>query len=424
MAPRLLAIALAALLAFPAWAPAAAGPLCMEQVPTITGTPGDDELEGTPEADVIAGLTGNDTIVGLGGNDFLCGDAGEDVIRAGGGIDLVDTGIGADRAYAGGGPINLLIDAWPVGGIITPLPLDTSDDVLVGGPGLDWFMPDGGNDSIEGRGGSDVYDALMIFSPMHINLALGISTSPRGGLDMISGVENVLGGFYADVIVGDDDANALIGVFGTDRVLAQGGGDLVGASISGSQLDGGSDQARDTVIQILAEPGRIDLETGTVTSLEHEGDPADTLTGFDSAVGTSYDDELIGDAFFNTLIGAEGNDLLEGRGDDDRLFGDGGLGFRTHPDWAGGDRLEGEGGEDRLDGGPHTDACDGEVETACERRQVKVDRPEECPGGCARTPSGLHQAALRALLDQHGISIPQGWWSLVLTLEKRVASGA
>lgn len=98
---------------------------CLDQVPTIVGTPGDDsgvdKIVGTPGNDVILGLGGNDEIDGGGGTrDFICGGAGEDTIvtldgddvvggqdgdddiTTGAGDDYVDGGSGTDACDAGG----------------------------------------------------------------------------------------------------------------------------------------------------------------------------------------------------------------------------------------------------------------------------------------------------------------------------------
>src|SRR5918999_1052436 len=59
---------------------------CLERIPTVLGTPGDDVLTGTVGDDVIVGLDGNDRIVGGPGlfeSDVISGDAGDDVVVVG-----------------------------------------------------------------------------------------------------------------------------------------------------------------------------------------------------------------------------------------------------------------------------------------------------------------------------------------------------
>ena len=67
----------------------AAPAMCLGQMATIVGTPGNDTIHGTPGDDVIAGLGGDDTIYGEGGNDIICGDDGNDVLFGGPGDDVL-----------------------------------------------------------------------------------------------------------------------------------------------------------------------------------------------------------------------------------------------------------------------------------------------------------------------------------------------
>jgi hypothetical protein len=67
-------------------------PSCRGLEPTITGTPGGDELNGTAAPDVISAMGGNDTISGNGGKDVICGGDGDDEIEGGNGADSLDGG--------------------------------------------------------------------------------------------------------------------------------------------------------------------------------------------------------------------------------------------------------------------------------------------------------------------------------------------
>ena len=102
-------------------------------VATITGTSGDDEITGTPGDDVIVSGDGNDTIQGREGNDRVCGGAGDDMIRGGSGLAESD-----DEDGFGPNP-----------------PIDSGDDLLDGGPGIDRVHGTGGNDRVFGGGDHD-----------------------------------------------------------------------------------------------------------------------------------------------------------------------------------------------------------------------------------------------------------------------------
>lgn len=70
---------------------------------TITGTPGDDQLQGTNGNDVICGLAGNDTISAGGGNDTIFGGDGNDSINGGAGNDVIFGEAGRDALIGGAG---------------------------------------------------------------------------------------------------------------------------------------------------------------------------------------------------------------------------------------------------------------------------------------------------------------------------------
>src|SRR5262245_40208025 len=77
-----LALAVALAIVVPAGSSASSSqlPKCLDETPTIVGTPGDDFLVGTRDDDVIVGLEGNDVIEGIGGIDLICGNEGNDQI--------------------------------------------------------------------------------------------------------------------------------------------------------------------------------------------------------------------------------------------------------------------------------------------------------------------------------------------------------
>ena len=87
---------------------------CHGLVPTVRGTPGDDELAGTDGVDVVMGLGGDDVLRGGNGDDVLCGGAGADAVAGDDGDDVLLGGLGDDALDGGHG-----------------------DDALVGGPGQD-----------------------------------------------------------------------------------------------------------------------------------------------------------------------------------------------------------------------------------------------------------------------------------------------
>jgi uncharacterized repeat protein (TIGR01451 family) len=76
---------------------------CFGSVPTIIGTPGNDDILGTSGDDVIVGLGGNDVIDGGEGNDKICGGDGDDHLYGGRGNDSLAGGDGSDVVDGGSG---------------------------------------------------------------------------------------------------------------------------------------------------------------------------------------------------------------------------------------------------------------------------------------------------------------------------------
>ncbi|HET7482445.1 MAG TPA: hypothetical protein VFK89_06230, partial [Actinomycetota bacterium] len=143
-------------------------PQCNGKTATASGTygtEGDDVIVGTPESDYIEGLGGNDTICGLGGADSLSGGAGDDFLDGGDGTDTV--------RY-------LAYDAT------TGVTVDLSMGTATGGDG---------NDSI------------VLGSIENVSLNCSATTD--------------------DTLIGDDQANVLIGGSGNDEMIGNGGGDTL-----------------------------------------------------------------------------------------------------------------------------------------------------------------------------------------------------
>jgi hypothetical protein len=147
--------------------------------PGITeGGPGDDTLTGTEGDDGLGGGPGDDVLFGLGGDDDLVGDT-----------EPQDGTTGA-----------------PFG-----------DDVLDGGAGAD----------------SIVYIARQ--EPVAIDLGAGEAGQP-GERDVLTAIEDAIGGQAADRIVGTEGPNRLDGVAGADVIRALGGDDDVAG---GRDVDAG-----------------------------------------------------------------------------------------------------------------------------------------------------------------------------------------
>lgn len=280
--------------------PASAAPRCFGEAATIVGTPGNDLLRGTGGRDVIVGRGGDDDIRGRGGHDLMCGGPGSDFV------------IG-----------------------------QRGDDELDGGGGADALQPGAGNDLV--RGGATDFDDIRYpdaTGPIAGSLVTGVVTGM--GTDTIeSGVEQIVGGPFDDVIEGDDGFNVLIGLAGNDTISALGGDfDALVGGAGDDALDGGEgfDFVENYFVDAFMSPDInpgplvVDLVAGTST-----GNGTDTLAGIEGANGSMGDDVLVGDDQDNELVGLfEGDDRVDGGGGDDIIDGgegadnlDGGAGVDT-----------------------------------------------------------------------------------------------
>jgi len=217
-------------------------------VETIKGGSGND-LIAAPTAEIYIA----NAFYGNGGNDTLNGSAGIDTLDGGAGNDRLISGSDAEEFY--------LID--------DPTPAVHNDtfpaDLMLGGAGDDTLVPGIGDDSMFGGAGNDTADYSHYGSRSGIDVTLdgqrndgyrawssyflGVGQVSYSEADNIEpDVENVIGTYLDDRLVGNDAANRLVGGAGNDTLFGGGGNDtLDGAASNLSQyntdydsLDGGA----------------------------------------------------------------------------------------------------------------------------------------------------------------------------------------
>ena len=167
----------------------------------ITGTAERDFLQGSGYADVMHGGGGNDQINGGGGNDRLFGDEGFDFLAGGEGNDIVDGGAG--------------------------------DDTISAGNGTDTFIGGAGSDTLS-------FVSSTLSAGIFINLAANYS----GTGDTISGIENIDGTSFNDLISGDANNNTFDGSLGDDYLFGLGGNDNLFGGEGSDNLNGGDGDDR------------------------------------------------------------------------------------------------------------------------------------------------------------------------------------
>lgn len=265
----------------------------------LVGGAGDDDLQGDKGNDVLQGGAGNDTLNGGEGDDQLFGEAGSDTLIAGAGRDLLDGGDGDDVLYGGYYATTL------IGG--------RGNDTLVGNSYADegsTFKGGEGNDTITGTRKGDLY--LFGLGDGHDIITESID---RVSTDVLRFGEGI------------SPADLKISRTGTSLVIAHTNG---ADSITFQQWFNTSNNH---------QVERFEFADGSVWL-----NPEVTAQGL-ILQGTAANDTIIGlDDFNDTLHGADGDDVLNGKKGNDILFGG-----------AGNDELRGEYGNDLLFGGEGND---------------------------------------------------------------------
>ncbi|MFL6178778.1 MAG: hypothetical protein ACJ74E_02860, partial [Actinomycetes bacterium] len=265
-----------------------------------TGGAGRDRMVGTEQSDNYYGARGKDSLEGRSGRDFLDGGDGGDLVDGGTGKDWLRGGSDFDHLKAGRG--DDLIEPDGPGGAKT-----LSDDLVVGARGSDMVS----------------YANAYVARGVHVDLNSGFAHG--AGRDALRDVENARGTVLADVLLGNAQANTLIGDKGNVELTGPRGRDAFMpddteddfAKPGNDTIRGG--RARDLVsYEFAAGSGGVtaDLRAGSVS-----GRGEDALESIEQAKGTIASDTLLGDSRNNGLWGAGGDDKLRGRGGSDLAVG-------------------------------------------------------------------------------------------------------
>ena len=377
----------------------------------VIGSAFDDILTGDGNANRLDGDAGNDILNGGAGDDTLVGGAGDDVLAGGTGVNTVNysgTNSTATTNLAGavltpglnGVSVTLSVtvaqDTFNAGldtlsgiqnavgsifndtlsggadAVLTANLLDggAGDDSLLGGGGNDTLIGGLGNDTLTGGAGIDTVSYAGTTGAVAVNLsaaaitagALGSVAASRSagaaGIDVLTTVENVIGGDGNDTIVGSTAANqldaglgddslnggdgndtllggagndTLIGGLGTDSLSGGVGNDTLSDGSTGNNTLAGGDgndlylvaAATDLVSELLNEGndtvqtafGTAYTLTANVENLTYTGSTAFTGTGNalnNTLTAGAGAQSLVGGDGDDTLIGGDGNDTLTG----------------------------------------------------------------------------------------------------------------
>lgn len=416
----------------------------------IRGDAGNDKLNGGPGRDRLTGGEGDDFLVGLGGADEADGGAGFDtlsfqktqglvnaVIRDDGSganntagndpfeanapvVGLIDTFSGIERVVGSEGDDIIRVDGTRPTNVLglggnDQLTGGSGDDILVGGDGDDTLAGSSGDDRLDGGDGDDVLlggtgiDVIRgrngndtnSFEDIQFGVTATVKANGNGSArysdenETFTGVENLTGTNFADVLkaaasggsvlrglggddilTGGDGDDTLIGNAGDDILRGNGGDDFAIGGNGNDKLNGGDGNDRlsgnrgdDFFVGIegrdLIHGGEghdinsfAGIDTGVTATINADGSGTalhrnninELFFGIESLHGSSHDDHLtVNGGTGYAILGFDGNDQLFGGSGNDRLVG--GNGDDVLRGYAGDDLLYGQAGIDRLFGG-------------------------------------------------------------------------
>jgi Ca2+-binding RTX toxin-like protein len=317
---------------------------------TANGGAGDDTIIGSGQDDVLRGDEGNDRLEGGAGSDTLNGGTGVDVTVGGAGNDFhyVDDAAdqvveaadeGSDRVFAAvtytlpanteilfltgnaaidgtGNTLDNVITGNAAANVLTgglgndSLNGAAGADRMVGGSGNDSFTVDNAGDVVveTGGGGTDT-----VFSSISLTLGTAVEDLILTGTAAINGTGNEL----SNRLTGNEAANSLAGGAGHDTLNGRGGADVMAGGLGNDIYH--LDQSGDQIIE--AAGAGIDTVFSAITYVLPANVDNLQLSGTGNLNGT-------GNALVNSIVGTNGDNVLDGGGGPDMLYG--GLGNDTY----------------------------------------------------------------------------------------------
>ena len=261
-------------------------------IENLTGSAFNDSLTGTGLANLITGGDGDDTLNGVTGDDTLDGGLGTDTVFFSG-ATAVTASLVITTAQATGVGNKVLISVENLTGGTGNDTLTGNDganrldgglgnDSLSGGLGDDVLLGGAGNDTLDGGGGKDTASYAGTAGAVTVSLAVAAAQDTGGaGIDLLTGIGNLVGGLGNDTLSGNTGDNVLDGGAGSDIIDGGVGADEVSygfaptAAVWVQALDGswaitkaggGVDTLRGVEIARFSNGGALDLVTGTYVS--------------------------------------------------------------------------------------------------------------------------------------------------------------
>lgn len=323
---------------------------------TLSGLGGNDHLYGGAGNDILDGGADNDRLVGGDGDDTLIGGAGADTMLAGAGTDtasyadsasgvIIDLGSGVSWDGTSNDVFTSIENA--IGSAF--------NDTIYGTGGANLLIGGAGADNLYGFNGVDTVSYASSAAGVSVNLRSGAGSGGDAQGDMLNTIENVIGSAFNDVFVSSAAANTFTGGAGVDAISYAGtiqgvivdlgngltwdgfvndvisgienivggsGADQLWGNSGNNVFDGGADG-----VDIFSGGGGFDTAsyanslTAVIIDLGSaatwDGSDNDFLSQIHGAIGSVHADDIRGTGGVDQMDGGAGADLLRGNDDAD-----------------------------------------------------------------------------------------------------------
>ncbi|MEA5504711.1 calcium-binding protein [Halotia wernerae UHCC 0503] len=301
----------------------------------LYGGDANDTIKGGEQADVLIGGKKNDLLQGNGGDDQYAYWLGD-------GYDIIDDQLGIDTIVFGGGitandiklKVGKLDDATNYTSFKEILPGEVSPDLNIEIYNPETAALTGSITVIDFQDLTNFKDKLRFAGDYEVSIFELLEQSGDPLLPTFTGTS------ANDTLTGTEAGEAFWGLAGNDTMRGNDGDDVFFAHGGADSIDGGN--GSDTLdYRYATDAVNINLSTKRVTE---SGDLIDKFNSIENAVGSDFNDTIIGNSSDNILVGGAGNDAINGDKGNDILIGD-----------AGDDLLNGGLGNDTLTGGAGRD---------------------------------------------------------------------
>jgi Ca2+-binding RTX toxin-like protein len=178
---------------------------------------------------------------------------------------------------------------------------------------------------LQGGDGVDTASYSDSNSAVNVSVSATLSTTGVGGYaagDLLTGIENLIGSSFNDVLTGGTTANRLEGGAGNDLLRGGAGADtLIGGD--GVDIVDYSTSTSGVIVQLTAVVGATTTggtSSGYVNPSDAQGD---ILSGIESIIGSNLNNTLVGSSVSNKITSGASNDTLRGGSGSDVLSSNG-----------------------------------------------------------------------------------------------------